>query len=186
MTGRGTVAPPAGVESLVSYQLLPGWRERDAVLLPALRTLYSYTERQPDRATGWLYSAGQFGQLPPMAWPEVLAGSGPGLLDQLEATTGIRFPVVCFQAYLNGAGVDWHYDREWNAQAILSLGVTRTFAVRRLDGGYVEEMQLEHGDLLVMSPGFQHVWEHSVPAENAPGERVSLVFRTPQLTEGDL
>lgn len=158
----------------VSYRLLPGWRAADTRLLPALRTLFAYPEATPGRATGWLYlPAG-----PPVTpWPPAFATLGPALLAGLERDTGAVFTAVCFQAYLDGAGCGWHHDRDWGAQAILSLGVTRTFGLR---GGAGEEfLRLAHGDLLVMPPGFQAEWEHCVPEEDAPGERCSIVFRTP-------
>jgi len=160
----------------VSYRLLAGWLDGGDEILPALRTLYRYPERQPDRATGWLYAARQIAMLPPTPWPLALAGSGPALLAALEDVTGVRFEAACFQAYLNGSGCGWHYDRDWDAQAILSLGVTRTFGLRR--DGDEEFLSLAHGDLLIMPSGFQDEWEHCVPAEDAPGERCSIVFRS--------
>jgi len=161
---------------VTAYRLLAGWRAADRDLLPALRTLYAYTEREPDRATSWLYSARQIAQLPPTPWPEALTEAGPGLLAALEAGTGTRFDAACFQAYLNGSGCGWHHDRDWGAQAILSLGVTRTFGLRR--DGREEFVSLAHGDLLVMPPGFQDEHEHCVPAEDVTGERCSIVFRS--------
>jgi hypothetical protein len=62
--------------------------------------------------------------------------------------------------------------------------VTRTFGLRRAGGGGEETLRLEHGDLLVMPPGTQDEWEHHVPAEEAPGERCSIVFRSPYLVTG--
>lgn len=155
------------------YRLLPGWRSADTQILPALRTLYSYTEHEPDRATGWLYlPAG-----PPVTpWPAAFADLGPWLLADMERDLGVEFTAVCFQAYLDGSGCGWHYDRDWGAQAILSLGVTRTFGLRGASGE--EFFPLAHGDLLFMPPGFQNEWEHCVPQEKTPGERCSLVFRT--------
>jgi alkylated DNA repair dioxygenase AlkB len=89
--------------------------------------------------------------------------------------TGVRFEAACFQAYLNGAGVDWHHDRDWGVQAILSLGITRSFGLRRSS----EEtfLSLAQGDLLLMPRGFQDEWEHCVPVDQVIGERCSLVFR---------
>lgn len=157
-------------------RLLAAWRAADTEILPALRTLYSYTDREPDRATGWLYSAGQYGQLAPRPWPDALAGHGPVLLDALERDIGVRFTACAFQAYRDGAGVDWHHDRDWPVQAILSLGVTRSFGIRS-DGG-TSVFRVAHGDLVFMPAGFQQEYEHCVPAEDVPGERCSLVFRT--------
>ena len=158
--------------------LLRGWRAGDQDLLPALRTLYAYTDRDPDRATGWLYSARQIAQLPPTPWPGALEEHGPRLLHDLEAATGTRFGAACFQAYLDGSGCGWHYDRDWPVQAILSLGVSRSFGLRRIDGSHQETLRLAHGDLLFMPAGMQDEWEHCVPAEDVPGERCSVVFRS--------
>lgn len=153
--------------------LFAGWRAGDTALLPALRTLYSYTEREPDRATGWLYLPDG----PPVThWPPPLAALGPQLLDDLERDTGVRFTACAFQAYRDGAGVDWHHDRQWDAQAILSLGVTRSFGIRSEGGTSI--FRVAHGDLVFMPAGFQDEYEHCVPAEDIPGERCSLVFRS--------
>lgn len=137
--------------------------------------MYEYTQDPPDRATGWLYLPDG---PPPTPWPAVFAGLGPALLGALGRDTGFAFTAACFQAYRDGAGCGWHHDRGWGAQAILSLGVTRTFGLR--GGGREQFFPMAHGDLLVMPPGFQDEWEHCVPVEDVPGERCSLVFRSPK------
>lgn len=162
----------------MTFSLLSGWRAADRYLLPALRTLYEYSDREPDRATGWLWSARQHGQLPVTPWPAVLEEAGPVLAYDLETVTGVRFTAACFQAYLDGSGVAWHHDRDWGAQAVLSLGVTRSFAVRKNGGEDETRLSLAHGDLLVMPSGFQEEWEHCVPVEDIKGERCSVVFRS--------
>jgi alkylated DNA repair dioxygenase AlkB len=155
----------------MDWRLLRGWRAGDTQLLPALRPLIEYRE---NRATGWLFLPDR----PPyVAWPGPFADLGPQLLADLEADTGITFTACAFQAYRDGAGCGWHHDRDWAAQAVLSLGVTRTFGLRR--AGEEHAFPLAHGDLLVMPPGFQDEWEHGVPPEDVPGERCSLVFRSP-------
>ena len=140
-------------------------------VLAALRECFVYGDGD-DRATGVLYApaAGQ-------AWPEWF-GDGPRMLDSLEALLDVRFTICAFQAYRDGAGCGWHADTPFGAQAILSLGVTRTFGVRRL-GGNPRWMKLAAGDLVFMPAGFQDEWEHCVPVEeDVTGERCSLVFRT--------
>jgi alkylated DNA repair dioxygenase AlkB len=155
----------------VAYRIFPGWRGGDEWLLPALRQVFTW---DGDRATGWLYLQDR----PPFAdWPPPFAALGPQLLAVLAGDVGETFTAVCFQAYRNGSGCGWHHDRDWAAQAILSLGVTRSFAVRR--AGEEHAFPLAHGDLLYMPPGFQDEWEHAVPTEPAQGERCSLVFRSP-------
>lgn len=155
---------------MTGYRLLRGWREGDQEILPALRQVFAYTEAEPDRATGWLL--GPDGS----PWLPSFTRLGPQLLAALERDTGFAFTACAFQAYLDGAGVGWHRDTNWAAQAILSLGVTRSFGLRRDGTGKL--LPLAHGDLLVMPRGFQEEWEHSVPEEDVPGERCSLVFRS--------
>ena len=157
----------------MTWRVFPGWRAGDEWILPALREVFEW---DGDRATGWLYLPDQE---PVTLWPGQFAHLGPQLLAALEAEVGESFTAVCFQAYRNGSGVGWHHDRTWAAQAILSLGATRSFAVRNTAGNE-SQFLLQHGDLFYMPPGFQDEWEHSVPTEkHARGERCSLVFRSP-------
>lgn len=142
-----------------------GWRADDA-LLSTLRGLFEF---DGDRATGYLY-----GDQP---WPAPLAEVGPELLADLDALLGIRFEQVAWQAYRNGAGCDWHADTPFDAQAILSLGVSRTFGTRPR-GGEPSYITVHHGDLVVMPAGLQASSEHCVPTENRPGVRCSIVART--------
>lgn len=160
----------------MSYQLFRNWRADGPVILDALRAQYAYTEREPDRATGWLWSTRQIGQLPLIPWPAELAELGPQLLAQLEEDAGTVFEAACFQAYLDGTGCGWHYDRDWDEQAVLSLGITRKFGLRR-DDSHEKFIDLADGDMIFMPSGFQHGWEHCVPQEDVKGERCSIVFR---------
>lgn len=162
---------------MTTWRLFPGWRlDEGGRILAALRTLYSYTGREPDRATGWLWSARQIGQLPGTPWPDALAETGPWMLADLESLTGVRFDAACYQAYLHGSGCGWHHDRDWGAQAILSLGVARSFGLR--NGVEEQTLSLAHGDLLFMPAGMQDEYEHCVPVEQVTGERCSIVFRS--------
>ena len=80
--------------------------------------------------------------------------------------------------------VAWHGDRigrsrtEDTMVAIVSLGATRTFALRRRGGGPSLRLPQAHGDLLVMGGSCQRTWEHAVPKTSAPtGPRISIQFR---------
>lgn len=149
----------------------PGWCiEEPDELLARVRASFTYGPGEV-RATGQLYAAGE------QDWVPALAVRGPELLDDL-ARFG-RFTIVAFQAYRDGAGCDWHADSPFDAQAVLSLGVTRMFGVRPLGGGDATWTPVAHGDLVFMPSGFQDRWQHCVPVEDVAGERVSLVFRTP-------
>ena len=133
--------------------------------------MFTYTPGD-DRATGYLYS-----QDDKIAWPASFVERGPAILGELEQATGTRFTIMAFQAYRNGTGCNWHADTAFDAHAVLSLGVTRTFGVRP-NGGEPQWFSLSHGDLAFMPSGFQDSWQHCVPEEDVSGERVSLVFRT--------
>ncbi len=159
----------------MNYRLFRNWRADGPAILDALRTQYAYTERESDRATGWLWSARQIAQLSPTPWPAELQDLGNQLIAQLEEDTGTRFEAACFQAYLDGTGCGWHYDRDWDEQAVLSLGITRKFGLRNDDGE--QFLELADGDMIFMPSGFQYGWEHCVPQEDVKGERCSIVFR---------
>lgn len=150
-------------------RVYPKW-EGDPGLLANVRDLFTYGPGD-DRATGQLYAEGEQG------WPSGFTEAGPALLAGLAQLLGVRFTIVAFQAYRNGSGCDWHADHAFDAQAVLSLGVTRTFGIRPPDGDPTW-MPVGHGDLVFMPPGFQSRWQHCVPVEDVAGERCSLVFRT--------
>jgi alkylated DNA repair dioxygenase AlkB len=80
--------------------------------------------------------------------------------------------------------VAWHGDTigrsrtEDTMVAILSLGATRTFALRPRGGGASLRIKHGHGDLLVMGGSCQRTWEHSIPKTSKPiGPRISIQFR---------
>lgn len=147
------------------------WRDAPE-LLTTLRGLFAYGPGD-NRATGSLYAPADGQQ-----WPATLADDGPRLLDDLDGLLGVRFEICAFQAYRAGAGCGWHADTPFDAQAVLSLGVARTFGVRPV-GGQPEWVSVGQGDLVYMPSGFQAGWQHCVPTEaDSIGERCALVFRT--------
>ncbi len=107
------------------------------------------------------------------------------LNDIYAGELGEPFTTVGLCCYRDGSdSVAWHGDtigRSSSADtmvAILSLGATRTFALRRRGGGPSLRLPLAHGDLLVMGGSCQRTWEHAVPKTSAPaGPRVSIQFR---------
>lgn len=124
------------------------------------------------RATGYLHIPGD------QPWPEGIDKLGDTIRGELARLTGQWFDVVAFQGYRDGSGCTWHDDANFGAQAILSLGVARTFGVRPKPAGEPVWLSVADGDLVYMPPDFSDGWEHCVPEEDAPGERISLVFRT--------
>lgn len=87
--------------------------------------------------------------------------------------------------YRDGAdSVAWHGDRIGRSRyhdtivAILSLGSTRTLALRPAGGGASLKFTTGHGDLVVMGGSCQRTWEHAIPkTRDVVGPRISVQFR---------
>ena len=107
------------------------------------------------------------------------------LRDLSTSHTGTRFNSVLCNLYRDGSdGVDWHADDEpefgpMPVIASWSLGATRRFDLRRVDDHSIKvELELHHGDLVIMSGTTQELWRHRVPKTKKPvGERINLTFR---------
>ncbi|MDO5683327.1 MAG: alpha-ketoglutarate-dependent dioxygenase AlkB [Propionibacteriaceae bacterium] len=108
------------------------------------------------------------------------------LSDHYEPELGERFVSSGFCLYRSGAdSVAWHGDTigrgrdEDTMVAILSLGWSRTLALRPRGGGSARHrFALGHGDLVVMGGSCQRTWEHAVPkTAKAVGPRISIQFR---------
>ena len=107
------------------------------------------------------------------------------LNDSYAGELGEPFTTVGLCLYRDGSdSVAWHGDtigrsrEEDTMVAIVSLGATRTFAMRPRGGGRSLRLPQGHGDLLVMGGSCQRTWEHTVPKTSAPtGPRVSIQFR---------
>ena len=107
------------------------------------------------------------------------------LNDIYAGELGEPFATIGLCLYRDGSdSVAWHGDTigrsssEDTMVAIISLGATRTFAMRPRGGGTSLRLPQGHGDLLVMGGSCQRTWEHSVPKTSAPtGHRISIQFR---------
>ena len=107
------------------------------------------------------------------------------LNDIYAGELGEPFTTVGLCCYRDGSdSVAWHGDTIGRSSsvdtmvAIVSLGATRTFALRPRGGGASLRLPQAHGDLLVMGGSCQRTWEHAVPKTSAPtGPRVSMQFR---------
>ena len=98
---------------------------------------------------------------------------------------GEPFVSIGLCLYRDGSdSVAWHGDRIARESprdtmvAILSLGATRSFALRPKSGGPGLRLQVGHGDLLVMGGSCQRTWLHGIPkVANCLGARISVQFR---------
>ena len=103
------------------------------------------------------------------------------VISQVEAfggpQTSIR-QVLCTE-YDVGVGIGWHRDKPHFDRVFgLSLGSACRFRFRRPSGDRWERFTLnaEPRSLYMMSGPSRQVWEHSIPAVEAP--RYSITFRT--------
>ncbi|MEI2765615.1 MAG: alpha-ketoglutarate-dependent dioxygenase AlkB [Dermatophilaceae bacterium] len=117
------------------------------------------------------------------------------ILDQARAMLGTHYAALAepfatagMCLYRDGRdSVAWHGDRIGRGAthdtmvAILSVGATRTLALRPRGGGATAlRVGLGHGDLLVMGGSCQRTWEHAVPKTAKPvGPRISIQFHPP-------
>lgn len=107
------------------------------------------------------------------------------LNDIYAGELGEPFVSAGFCLYRDGSdSVAWHGDTigrsrtEDTMVAVISLGASRTFALRPKGGGAALRLPQGHGDLLVMGGSCQRTWEHAVPKTSAPvGPRISVQFR---------
>lgn len=105
--------------------------------------------------------------------------------DAMEANYGQRPDSVFANLYRTGKdSIGWHSDDEPALGPVarvviasLSLGAHRKFAMKSPEGVRCDWL-LGEGDLLIMGPGCQSGWLHSVPKTTKPvGSRLNLTFR---------
>ncbi|MGV0624697.1 alpha-ketoglutarate-dependent dioxygenase AlkB [Mycolicibacter minnesotensis] len=107
------------------------------------------------------------------------------LNDIYAGELGEPFTTVGLCLYRHGGdSVAWHGDTlgrgatEDTMVAIVSVGATRTLALRPRGGGQALRLTQHHGDLAVMGGSCQRTWEHSIPKTAMPtGPRISIQFR---------
>lgn len=103
------------------------------------------------------------------------------VLKQVEAFGGpeTRIRQVLCTEYDTGVGIGWHRDKPpFDRVFGLSLGSACKFRFRRAAGEKWQRFTLdaEPRSLYLMSGPSRHIWEHSIPAVEAP--RYSITFRT--------
>lgn len=107
------------------------------------------------------------------------------LLERVNQTCDVCFNGCLLNLYRNGEDrMGWHADDEPEIDqqrpiASLSLGVSRDFVLReRTEQKRTVSLALSDGDLLVMHPGCQQRWMHSLPMrKRVLGARINLTFR---------
>lgn len=123
---------------------------------------YDDTQRRPQQAD------------PVPAW----LGPLIGMVEAFGGPSTHVAQVLCTE-YDVGVGIGWHRDRPHFDRVFgLSLGSPCKFRFRKAAGEKWQRYTLdaEPRSLYLMSGASRHVWEHSIPAVEAP--RYSITFRT--------
>lgn len=97
--------------------------------------------------------------------------------------TGHNFNSLLLNYYRGGDdSIGWHSDSEKELAddpvvASLSIGATAKFRLQHKREKLTYELPLPDGSLLLMGPGCQTNWLHSVPKEKGRLARINLTFR---------
>ncbi len=132
------------------------------------------------RLTAWFGPPYKYSSI---SWP---AAPIPGLLQEImqkiQQLDTFPFNAVLLNYYRNGNdSMGWHRDNEKEIDqtliASISLGAPRKFKLRHRTKNLKHEMELKHGDLLMMQ-NLQEHWEHAIPKQSKIQEaRINLTFR---------
>ena len=116
-----------------------------------------------------------------LIWTPELAA----LRTLIQTLTGDQYNSCLLNLYQSGnEGMGWHSDDEKSLDrkssiASVSFGAIREFRFKHKVTGVKAAVQLDHGSLLVMRPGAQTHWLHSLPKTAKVGSpRINLTFRT--------
>lgn len=106
------------------------------------------------------------------------------LKQKVEGTCGMPYNSVLLNWYRNGQDkMGWHADNEEELGpsptiAMVSLGAQRSFQYKHLETQVTENLEVDHGSLLLMKQGMQETYHHQVPTRAKVSEgRISLTFR---------
>ena len=149
-----------------------GWSQNDI-------RVFGKWHKEP-RLTAWWGPAYAYASV---QWPaRPLEGAIANLAAKVGEAAGFEFNAVLVNGYRDGQdAMGWHRDNEpeidTSCIASLSLGAGRSFKVRDRRTKEVVNLELGHGDLLVMEH-LQDVHEHSVPKRARVHEpRLNFTFR---------
>lgn len=181
--GPGWIPPPQADALERQLRAEVPWKQEAITLFGRRHPLPRLTCWMADPGCGYRYSGLD-------NVPEPWSPAAEQLRRQLQTFTGWRFNSLLLNRYRDGRdAMGWHADDEPELDpsapiASLSFGVPRDFRLRprpssRQPAGCDPfNLELAHGDLLLMEPPTQLWWQHAVPRRlRVRGERLNLTFR---------
>lgn len=155
--------------------------------LPWVQRSATYGENKKYKLNRSTCAFGDSGTQPPAIWGDDLvvlpwAPKMHELKARIEEQQRFRFNICLCNYYKSGKQtIGYHADNEERGSvsciASISLGDARRFLFKANADGHVTELILEPGSLLIMGPGMQENYKHSVPIEPDVGDRINLTFR---------
>ncbi len=132
-----------------------------------------------DEGTTYCYSGIK---MTPEPWTDTLLQ----IKQAIETVAQVNFNSVLLNYYRDGNhGVGWHSDNEPELGknpviGSVSLGGTRRFSFKSKDkiNPQKQDIELQHGDFLLMQGETQQYWYHQIPKTKKPVlPRINLTFR---------
>jgi alkylated DNA repair dioxygenase AlkB len=156
------------------------WRQDEIVMFGTIAAVPRLSAWFGEAGLTYTYSGIE---LQPIEFPSELEDLRSRVAE--SCSPNVEFNSVLANLYRSGSdGVAWHADDEPELGkaptiASLSFGATRRFQLRRKDDPATKvEVDLHHGDLVVMSGSTQALWHHQIPKTRRPvAERINLTFR---------
>lgn len=154
------------------------WQQEEVLIFGQRRLVPRLVAWHGDPDASYTYSGTAHDPLP---WTPTLEA----IRSRVAELTGRDFNSVLLNRYRDGRdGMGWHADDEPElgrepAIASVSFGEPRRFVLRhRRERTARCELQLGHGDMLLMAGPTQHHYLHAVPkTARVVGERINLTLR---------
>jgi alkylated DNA repair dioxygenase AlkB len=160
---------------------VPGWLAGSDRLFDELLHAAAW-----ERRSRWMYTREVVEPRLTAEYPDLTTAPDAGLrmvAAALSSHYGVDYRALWINLYRDHRdSTGWHGDligkvQEESIVPVLSLGATRRFLVRPVDGGKSIRFQPAAGDLIVMGGRTQRDWHHSVPKQAVTaGARISVNF----------
>jgi alkylated DNA repair dioxygenase AlkB len=160
---------------------VPGWLQGSGVLFDELLATAPWEQRYRMMFARRFIEPRLTAEYPDIAdAPQALLHT---VTDALSEHYGVPYRKLWMNQYrTHRDSTGWHGDligkiQETSTVPVLSLGATRRFLIKPVEGGASVSFTVSSGDLIVMGGRSQRDWRHSVPKQTTPaGTRISVNF----------